>query len=1099
MFFYYLIYFKFFIILSQKIIPKELISYEYFHFSLDNKNDYKIFSYNNKFTDGDLVFNIYKIKSDSYPKFYIYTDLTLIEKDNETQEFINYSIKDNINITEYEYIIKKSSPILSNNSFYIVIHIKNGEFIGDITIFNENDITIIEENNICRRYKTVYSNNLLVFKTNSLQTNNKIKISFDNQFRRALTTIFIIKKDGVQIVKEYKHIFFQEYELEKNSIYSFNIQSYYDPGNQIDFNICFDINLKNEEIQENKIINKGFISSTNFNFFSSIKKLTLGNYQSFIFSFDYYHISDLYRECNVNCFKDDLLSEKTSCDYIRDKTNINNYYIVFQKNDNFNFLYLNIICNQKTQNTDLNKFSLIKEKQPIEILDDYKSNFENPYIPIYFLLNINSFIKNNYQLLLFANVENSISLYNGNIQSHKDNIQKIDELSYSFILLTPEEIKKKYSETQYFSIKFFSENTELLYIEFKYIKNNYQKFYYEIFEERKKHNKMISFQFCYYETFLIYRYKNNDNINYLYNETSNTGEFKVLLKNNLENISSIDDILQGKSFNELIKIYELNSNLEIVKVICNSILDINNYVKLFYLYPQIEYENLKSGHFYRYYIENKKSISLIFDKKILDKEFGLEISILNSKVDNFKNLKIKCESQEYELNNNNLSIRIYHKNKLSATLNLEAYEGNALVSILISDVEEKFKINKHGLKQKLENNYNLFIYTNEEMNKTKSAFIKLYSQEETQFSFYQGFKKYPFIPFPSEDFLYNNLTIHSNIYLEFKLLKNSNSEDSFISIYSPNQILYYDFLFIKNYGLIFENLSYEFNYEGVVEYNINSDLNKIIQINKCGNNILLFSFIDENGIIIKKSSVDKILISELPSENITVQFNNSYGTIKYFNKIKSYIFDPNYNFSISYSIIDNDRLIIYFTNFLKNEDMIYDVLVSYDKDFDLNNICIFNKEISNYSYINLSIEYNGNNDTIYRYIKYDRQKVINNKLNLNILAKQKSNYKISTTYYSIEIEVNQSSKKIYIIIIICLILFLFIIIAILLIIKNKKQKQYLFDSDNKEITEKPYDNNNRIFTPYETLKEENNNAPPAPINNYNNFNPYPLLPEINNN
>ena len=210
MFFYYLIYFKFFIILSQKIIPKELISYEYFHFSLDKKNDYKIFSYNNKFTDGDLVFNIYKIKSDSYPKFYIYTDLTLIEKDNETQEFINYSIKDNINITEYEYIIKKSSPILSNNSFYLVIHIKNGEFIGDITIFNENDITIIEENNICRRYKTVYSNNLLVFKTNSLQTNNKIKISFDNQFRRALTTIFIIKKDGEQIVKEYKHIFFQK-------------------------------------------------------------------------------------------------------------------------------------------------------------------------------------------------------------------------------------------------------------------------------------------------------------------------------------------------------------------------------------------------------------------------------------------------------------------------------------------------------------------------------------------------------------------------------------------------------------------------------------------------------------------------------------------------------------------------------------------------------------------------------------------------------------------------------------------------------------------------------------------------------------------------
>ena len=104
---------------------------------------------------------------------------------------------------------------------------------------------------------------------------------------------------------------------------------------------------------------------------------------------------------------------------------------------------------------------------------------------------------------------------------------------------------------------------------------------------------MLSFLFCYYETFLIYRYKNNDKINYLYNETSNTGEFKVLVKNNLENISSIDDILQGKSFNELTKIYELNSNLEIVKVICNSILDINNYVTLFYLYPQIEYENLK--------------------------------------------------------------------------------------------------------------------------------------------------------------------------------------------------------------------------------------------------------------------------------------------------------------------------------------------------------------------------------------------------------------------------------------------------------------------------------------------------------------------------
>ena len=68
--------------------------------------------------------------------------------------------------------------------------------------------------------------------------------------------------------------------------------------------------------------------------------------------------------------------------------------------------------------SNLNRFSILKEKPPNEIIDDYKSNFTNPYIPIYFLLNLNRFKTNNYQLLLLSNVENSISIYDGNIQSH---------------------------------------------------------------------------------------------------------------------------------------------------------------------------------------------------------------------------------------------------------------------------------------------------------------------------------------------------------------------------------------------------------------------------------------------------------------------------------------------------------------------------------------------------------------------------------------------------------------------------------------------------------------------------------------------------------
>ena len=58
-----------------------------------------------------------------------------------------------------------------------------------ITIINDNS------NNICRRYKSVYSNNLLVFKTENLNADKKLKISFVNQFGLCFNyNIYFLKK-----------------------------------------------------------------------------------------------------------------------------------------------------------------------------------------------------------------------------------------------------------------------------------------------------------------------------------------------------------------------------------------------------------------------------------------------------------------------------------------------------------------------------------------------------------------------------------------------------------------------------------------------------------------------------------------------------------------------------------------------------------------------------------------------------------------------------------------------------------------------------------------------------------------------------------------
>ena len=66
---YFLFSLNFILILSQKINPKKLNSYEYSHFNLNENNEYIIYSFENKYSNGDLVFNIYKIESQSIPQF----------------------------------------------------------------------------------------------------------------------------------------------------------------------------------------------------------------------------------------------------------------------------------------------------------------------------------------------------------------------------------------------------------------------------------------------------------------------------------------------------------------------------------------------------------------------------------------------------------------------------------------------------------------------------------------------------------------------------------------------------------------------------------------------------------------------------------------------------------------------------------------------------------------------------------------------------------------------------------------------------------------------------------------------------------------------
>ena len=56
-------------------------------------------------------------------------------------------------------------------------------------------------------------------------------------------------------------------------------------------------------------------------------------------------------------------------------------------------------------------------------------------------------------------------------------------------------LNKNIHLSSFFTIEFYSKNIEHLYLEFKFIKTNYQKLYYNSFEYRKKIRYPIYFPF----------------------------------------------------------------------------------------------------------------------------------------------------------------------------------------------------------------------------------------------------------------------------------------------------------------------------------------------------------------------------------------------------------------------------------------------------------------------------------------------------------------------------------------------------------------------------------------------------------------------------
>ena len=71
-------------------------------------------------------------------------------------------------------------------------------------------------------------------------------------------------------------------------------------------------------------------------------------------------------------------------------------------------------------------------------------------------------------------------------------------------------------------------------------------------------------------------------------------------------------------------------------------------------------------------------------------------------------MKIITDSKEYYLNKTISFIQLNHKNKYNNNLTIKALEGNVLISILISDVNKTFQIQKHGLNKLINpNNYYL--------------------------------------------------------------------------------------------------------------------------------------------------------------------------------------------------------------------------------------------------------------------------------------------------------------------------------------------------------------------------------------------------------
>ena len=1055
-----LLYFILLTYIKTEFIPVKISSFEKYEININE--GFIIFQYNNKFEDGDIIFQFEKENEFKNSSIYFYKDISSI-KLNEKKEFENalysyYSYK------KYELVINKNNPsFLGKNAHYIVL---NQYIKGKIVIFNSLDkIPLDTKNNNFFKFSHKYSNNnLFTFEIVKFFKVTYLHYQFLSEFYNSTSLLEIYDSNS-------KNLIFNSSEWKHN-------QSFYTLPDNTSLEIKYKLNIQNNTLnylildfyddyffyldKEQDKLEFTLIESQDIFYIIDIRNIEINEYivihlkWDCSFCIEFIALGKIYNTNNKEDIKENL--PKNSSEY--------NAKIISNKGFKYQFISMKKISNDEKylllKLTNINdkpqKFFIQRINSPITINETgLIKSFKGNETYIYYINKIGSFDRHKRPRIIYTSKENKFEIYSGNIL-----IDKFDDLSFKgrFTIINPWTISKDVSiivgneinqiENFDFEVKSFNEtliNYTLHDININNYKiNNGHRFQ---IEDCKKKNYTAIFR--YNKKFISYS-------KLLYGDAEILA-FKIL------NNKSIKDFLSFDEKNYITTKFpkENNGSFEFYMIKCTkpSVIDLHFISEEF-----SENQVFENGKILMIYL--KKGKNVLFNSPFNIEPFQIEL-IENENKNQEIYLELNKTNNE-TLNNNKLFFNYSKTLDEYYDLKITSKKSNNLI-ILRNGIPNKNYLLTSEMIIKNSKENNIFIFPKNLINvKEAQILIDKNSDLTVNIDYYMGIGKYPF--YSRYDFLTYHIHNENDkrkyliIPNPYDKIKNLDDDENFYVSIKVDLNVVYTYIFVKENVNISNNIL-SLVEGGLIKINLKRTEEKkkiLLQFNKCENDYISYKFIQNGKGIYEDISYLKTtykLIDNVEEKLIMEITGIKESLFKYIYLDNEYEYDfkPLNNYSINLQIIQgNNRLEINFSPFLKNENVKYTIIIStYDKFKQLDNDCTLQNILINDNkkdFHTFIFNDEGKKNQISKTINFPYEK--NGFYSINIIAQQESNYQMIVSYQANNFYYNNGGTSIVLLVILVLILIVIIGIGLFLtihmLIKKKRKREILVDEDLNQIS-----------------------------------------------